>query len=155
MRRAITALALAAATAAGGTGCDDEPDRRRSDFHEAADRICLYSGLRPKAVPNDMPQAARLLAEEARLRAGVERKLRALEPPGELAGDFARFLRLSGRVAEALRRMSGVARRGERARLAELGRRATLVEVERQRLAQRIGFRRCGRPISRVLDPAS
>ena len=151
MGRAIRVLALAPSVAGSAGGCDDEDHvRRRSDCHETADRICLYSDLRPKAVPNDMAQAARLLGEEARLRAAVERKLRPLAAPADLARDYERFLRLSAEVADALRRMSAVARRGERARLAELGRRAGLVEAERQRLAERIGFRRCGRPITRL-----
>ncbi|HEX8053398.1 MAG TPA: hypothetical protein VF517_10425 [Thermoleophilaceae bacterium] len=147
MRRVTTAIAVAA-LALGAAGCDgDDPDPR-ADFLKQADRICLRSGVRPKALPNDNRQAAKLLGEEARLRAAVHLKLRALEVPAELRADYARFLRLTGEVASALRRMAAVARGDEPARLAELGRRATLVEEERMRLAERIGFRRCGRPIT-------
>lgn len=147
MRRVTTVLA-AAALALAAAGCDgDDPDPK-ADFLEQADRICLHSGLRPKAIPNDNAQAAELLSEEARLRAGVHAKLRALEPPEELRRDYARFLELTDDVARALRKMAGVARRDLAVRLAELAREATLVEDERQRLGERIGFRRCGRPIT-------
>jgi hypothetical protein len=147
MPRVLTLLAIAAA-AALAAGCEDDDADPRADFLARADRICLHSGLRPTAVPNDLPQAAEQLAEEARLRRGVHTKLAALTPPDELKRDYVRFLRLTARVSGALRDMSAVARDGAPARLAELGRRTTLVETERMRLAQRIGFRRCGRPIT-------
>ena len=148
MKRAIALLALAAALAAG---CDDGESDPRADFLERADRICLKSGIRPKAVPNDLAQAAEQLAEEARLRAGVHEKLRALgEPPAQLRADWPRFLSLTDRVARDLRRMAGVARAGREADLAELGRRTGAVEAERLRLGERMGFRRCGRPITDV-----
>lgn len=147
MRPVATALAVAA-LALGAAACDGDDADPKADFLKQADRICLRSGLRPKAVPNDNRQAAERLGEEARLRAGVHEKLRALDAPDELRADYARFLELTDQVARALRRMAAVAARDEPARLAELGRRATLVEDERMRLAERIGFRRCGRPIT-------
>jgi hypothetical protein len=147
MRRVTTALA-AAALAFAAVGCDGDDADPKADFLKEADRICLRSGLRPKAIPNDNAQAAALLSEEARLRAGVHAKLRALDAPDELREDYTRFLKLTGDVAAALREMAGVARRDQSARLAELARDATLVEDERQRLGERIGFRRCGRPIT-------
>lgn len=147
MKRAIALLALAAALAAG---CDDGDERDpRADFLKQADRICLKSGLRPKAVPNDLAQAAEQLSEEARLRAGVHEQLRALgQPPQELRADWPRFLELTAAVARDLRRMTDMARSGEAAELGELSRRTGLTEAERQRLGERIGFRRCGRPIT-------
>ena len=147
MRRALTLLAIAAAAAFAG-GCDDDDPDPRSDFIKQADRICLHSGLRPTAVPGDLPQAARQLELEARLRAAVHEKLAALKPPAKVADDYERFLRLTIRVARDLRRMSDVARAGEQAELAELGRQTTLVESERMRLGKRMGFRRCGRAIT-------
>ena len=147
MRRAITAaaLALAVCLAAGCDGDDSDPE---AEFRNQADRICLRSGLRPKAGPNDNAQAAERVAEEARLRTGVIEKLRALEVPDELREDFARFLSLSEQVAGTLRDMAAAARAGEDARLAELGRRATIAEDQRQRLGEQMKFRRCGRAIT-------
>ena len=147
MRRVTTALAVAA-LALAAAGCDGDDSDPNADFLKQADRICLYSGLRPKAVPNNNAQAAALLSEEARLRAGVHQKLRALDPPGELRDDYARFLELTGEVARLLRGMASAARRDLDVRLAELGREATLAEDTRQRLGEEIGFRRCGRPIT-------
>ena len=147
MRRALTVLAIAAAAASAG-GCDDDDPDPRSDFVKDGDRICLRSGIRPTAVPGELPQAARQLAVEARLRAAVHEKLAALDPPEDVADDYARFLRLTDRVARSLRRMSAVARAGDQAELAELGRRTTLVEDERMRLGERLGYRRCGRAIT-------
>ena len=148
MRRALTLLAIAA-VAALAAGCDDDDNHDpRSPFVKDADRICLRSGIRPTAVPGDLPQAAEQLAVEARLRAEVHRKLSALDPPKDVARDWERFLRLTDRVARDVRRMSGVARAGDQAELAELGRRTTLVETERMHLAERMGFRRCGRAIT-------
>jgi hypothetical protein len=147
MRRALTLLAIAA-VAAFAVGCEDDDPDPRSDFIKQADRICLRSGIRPTAVPNDLGQAAEQLAVEARLRSAVHTKLQALKPPDELARDYGRFLRLTDRVARDLRRMSGVARAGDQAELAELGRRTTLVETERMHLGERMGFRRCGRAIT-------
>lgn len=152
MKRAIAFLALGAALAGG---CDDGDERDpRADFVRQADRICLRSGIRPKAVPNDLAQAAEQLSEEARLRAGVHEKLRALgEPPEQLRRDWPRFLELTGTVARDLRRMADVARAGDAAELAERSRRTGRTETERQRLGERMGFRRCGRPITEPLRP--
>ena len=151
MKRAIALLTLAAALAAGCDGDDADP---RGDFVKQADRICRKSGIRPKAVPNDLAQAAGQLSEEARLRAAVHERLRALgEPPQELRRDWSRFLELTGAIARDLRRMAGVARAGEAAELAELSRRTGLTETERLRLGERMGFRRCGRPITEPLGP--
>jgi hypothetical protein len=155
MRRVTTLLAVAA-LALAWAGCDGDDDRDpKADFLAQADRICLHSGLRPKAIPNDNRQAAELLSDESELRAAVHAKLRALRPPAELRGDYARFLELTGRVARELRRMAGVASRDESVRLAELARATTLVEDERLRLGERIGFRRCGRPITAPVRSAS
>jgi hypothetical protein len=151
MKRAIALLALAVALTAG---CDDDERDPRADFVKRADRICLKSGIRPKAVPNDLAQASEQLAEEARLRAAVHGELRSLgDPPEELGRDWTRFLELTGAVARELRRMAGVARAGEAAELAELSRRTGETETERQRLGERMGFRRCGRPITEPLRP--
>ena len=147
MRRAFTAAALALAVGLGA-GCDDDESDPRPEFIKQADRICLRSGLRPKALPNDNAQAAVLLADEARLRAKVIVRLRALEQPDEFREDFTEFLALSERVARGLRDMAAAARADEDARLAELGRRTTIVETQRQRLGERMKFRRCGRPIT-------
>ena len=147
MRRATTALA-AVALALAAAGCDGDDADPKAEFLKQADRICLRSGLRPKAVPNDNAQAAALLSEEARLRSGVHRKLRALDAPEELRRDYVRFLELTDEVASTLRDAAAAARRDQSVRLAELAREATLVEDERQRLGERIGFRRCGRPIT-------
>jgi hypothetical protein len=147
MRRVITAAAAALALALAA-GCDGDDADPKDDFLKQADRICLRSGLRPKAVPNDNAQAAEQLTEEARLRTGVVEKLRALEVPQELRSDFARFLTLSERVAASLRSMAAAARAGDDARLGELTRRTTLVESQRQRLGEDMDFRRCGRPIT-------
>lgn len=151
MKRAITVLAAAALACAG---CDEDESDPRADLLRQADRICLRSGIRPKAVPKDLPQAAHQLAEEARLRAGVHERLQALgEPPEELRGDWMRFLGLTDRVARDLRRMASLARAGREADLAELSRRTGAVEAERLRLGERIGFRRCGRPITDPTRP--
>ena len=154
MRRVIP-LAAVAALALFLAGCDGDDSDPKADFLAQADRICLRSGLRPKAVPKDNAQAAELLSDEARLRAAVHEKLRALEPPGELRRDYARFLELTDDVAGALRKMAGVARRDESVSLAELARETTIVENERQRLGEKIGFRRCGRPITPTVRSAS
>ena len=147
MKRALTLLALGALLAAGCDGGDDDADPR-SDFVKDGDRICLKSGIRPKAVPNDLPQAADQLAEEARLRADVHAKLSALDPPDDVRADYERLVELSGQVAGDLRRMAALARAGRDADLAELGRRTGLVEAERFEVAERMGYRRCGRPIT-------
>jgi hypothetical protein len=149
MKRAIALLALAAVLAAG---CDDDEPDPQSRFLQRADRICRESEIRPSAVPNDLAQAAEQLSKEARLRAAVHTKLRSLgEPPADLRRDWPRFLELTAAMARDLRRMAAVARAGEAAELAELSRRAGLTETERLRLSERIGFRRCGRPITEPL----
>ena len=145
MRRALTLLAVGGVLLAGCDGDDSDP---RADFLEQADRICLKSGIRPKAVPNDLPAAADRLVEEARLRAGVHEKLAALEPPDDLRADYTRFLEQTERVARDLDRMAGLARDGREADLGELSRRTGELELQRFELGERIGFRRCGRPLT-------
>jgi hypothetical protein len=145
MRRALILLVAGATLLAG---CDDEDSDPRADFLKQADRICLRSGIRPKAVPNDLERAAGQLAEESRLRAGVHEKLERLEPPDALREDYARFLDQTDRVARGLDRMAALARAGRDADLGELGRRTGELESQRFELGKRIGFRRCGRPIT-------
>ena len=146
MKRAITLLALGAALVAGCS--DDEDSDRRPDFVKEADRICRKSGIRPKAVPNDLTQAAEQLEEEARLRAAVHGQLARIEPTEELREDYRRFVAETDAVARALSLMATFARSGQEGDLAETGRRTGVREAERLRLAERIGFRRCGRPIT-------
>lgn len=142
-------VAVLAALAVGvAAGCDDEDSDPHADFVKQADRICRRSGIRPKAVPNDLPRAAEQLSEEARLRADVHTKLAAVEPPADLRAAYVRFLEQTDRVARDLDRMAALARAGRDADLGELGRRTGVLESERFRLAERIGFRRCGRPIT-------
>ena len=146
----LPVLALLAAGSLGALagGCDGDDSDPRADFLAQADRICLRSGIRPKAVPNDLAAAADQLGEEARLRAGVHAKLSALDPPPDLRADYERFLDQTEQVARALERMAGLARRGREADLGELSRRTGELESARFELAERIGFRRCGRPIT-------
>lgn len=150
MRRLATFLALVAVGATALGGCDDDESDPRPDFVVQGDRICLKSGIRPKAVPNDLRVAAEQLGEEARLRAGVHEKLAALKPTEELRDDYARFLEQTGTVAGDLERMAALARAGREADLGELGRRTAELESERFKVAEKIGFRRCGRPITTV-----
>jgi hypothetical protein len=145
MSRSITLLALGAVLLAG-CGGGDKPSPR-ADLLKQADRICLNSGMRPRAIPGGLAQAAADLSGEARLRSAVRAKLAALRPPSDLRVDYARFLAASEGVAGDMRRMAGLARRGRQADFAELDRRTNLAEAARFRLAERIGFRRCGRPI--------
>jgi hypothetical protein len=150
MRRTTTIAAAGAALALLGAGCDNDDDPDPSaDFLQQADRICLKSGIQPQAIPNDLPHAAAQLAEEAELRDGVREKLSALKPPEELRGDYARFLEQTGEVAARLARMAKLARGGREADLGELGRRTAELEAARFELAEKIGFRRCGRPITK------
>ncbi|HEX8744514.1 MAG TPA: hypothetical protein VF712_15415 [Thermoleophilaceae bacterium] len=148
MRRILAILAVGAIAAGGGCSDDDGDADPRSDFVKTADRICLRSGLRPQGLPGDLPHAAEQLAEEARLRAEVHAKLAELHPPAHLRADYERFVDQTGRVARDLGRMAKLARGGHEADLGELGRRAGELESGRLRLAKRMGFRRCGRPIT-------
>jgi hypothetical protein len=145
MRRATTFLALGAMLVAGCGG--GERPSPHAQFLRQADRICRKSGIRPQAIPSGLPQAAAQLSDEARLRLAVHSQLVAVKPPDELRADYTRFLAETDAVARDIQRMAALARRGRQADLAELGRRTGLADAARFRLAERIGFKRCGRPI--------
>jgi hypothetical protein len=150
MRPATTILVLSAALAAGCGGGGGKHPSPHADFLRQADRVCRESGIRPQAIPSGLPQAAEQLAQEARLRSAVHARLTAIKPPADVRVDYTRFLAETDGVARDMQRMAALARGGRQADFAELGRRTGLAEAARFRLAARIGFRRCGRPI---VDP--
>lgn len=124
-------LVLAAALAL--TGCGNA----RTDFIEAADRICRDGGDRLVDLGDGGPAGERGIA----VLTDMQRRLGALRPPAELKGDVDAYVETTRRQIDVLRRMTAASEQ-EAQRIARSPAATALVERRRE-LAERIGFDVC------------
>ena len=138
---------LAAAGALAGCGGGDDK-LSKADFIEKADKACVDSALRPKAPPQDAQQAAQQTAEEATARKDLQGKLKDIEPPTDLKADYDDFLAKSDAVIAKLEEMSRLAKDNKRADYAKADAALAKIGQERENVADRVGFKRCGQPFT-------
>ncbi len=147
MRKTLAALAAAATVASGCGGGDDKP-KTKAEFIEQADKACVGSALRPKAPPQTIEQAAQQTDEEARARKDLQAKLEDIEAPEDVRADYQDFLKRSRDMIAGLERMSQLARQRKLAEYDKAGEAVGRVGVEREQVADRIGFKKCGQPFT-------
>lgn len=150
-------VAALAACALGAAGCDGNDDGgggggetkalSKSDFLARADRACRGSGLKPVGPYKDAKDAARGTAEQLRIRRRLDKKLAGLKPPSELESDFGAFQDGTGKMIAALVRAKTAADRDQEPKFSEATKAFDTAGRERERAADRVGFRRCGQPL--------
>lgn len=143
--------------ACGGGG--DAPDRQappranpRDGYVAQADRICASrQPLREEEI-EDPSEAAGVARDQIALHSAVDGELRGLVPPPELRPAVKSFHRKSAEVIGLLREevvlaesRRGLDARGTR-RFNRLAAKVGRVLAQRMAIAERIGFRVCGRP---------
>jgi hypothetical protein len=138
---------LAAAGALAGCGGGDGK-LSKADFIEKADKACVDSALRPKAPPQNAQQAAQQTVEEATARKDLQGKLKDIKPPSDLNADYDDFLAKSDTVIAQLEQMAQLAKDNKRAEYAKADAELAKVGQERENVADRIGFKRCGQPFT-------
>ena len=148
LRTTAAALALAAGIAAGCGDDDDGGKLSKADYIAKADSACVDSALRPKAPPQNARQAAEQTAEEAKARKDLQADLEGLEPPDEIKADADEFLKKSQELIAGLERMNQLAKDDKQADYAKEEQSLAKVGQEREQVADRIGFKRCGQPFT-------
>ena len=154
-KRGLAAAITIAALGAAGCGGDDDsgaPDGggkalSKSDFVARADRACAGSGLKPAGPYKDAKHAAAGTAAQIRTRRELDRTLDELEPPAELEPDFRSFQEGTDRMVAALQRAKAAADREQEPKFAESTKAFDAAGREREKAADRIGFKRCGQPL--------
>ena len=141
-------FAAAGAVAVGCGGDDGGGKLSKADLIAKADKACVDSALRPKAPPQNGQQAAQQTAEEAKARKDLQEKLKDLDPASDVKVDYDEFLAKSDDVILRLEKMSGLAKEGKRADYAKEDAALAKVGQEREGIADRIGFKRCGQPFT-------
>lgn len=119
----------------------------REDFVRKADAACRKETpprLRP---PRNRAEAERYARAQLRFRRRLNVRFgQAGEPPDELKEPVARIERLNRRVVELLERQVRAARANRERRYSRIGVLLRRAFVERERLADRIGFEVCAQP---------
>jgi hypothetical protein len=136
VRAAGCALVLAAAgcTGDGGGGFAAEANAVCADYDERIGAV---------ATPADLGDLADSAEEIAGLIEEGTAALRELEPPEELAGEFADWLALNDEAAENAREISAAAEDGDRERIVDLAELAEQDEAEADALAEELGLDEC------------
>ena len=123
---------------------------------ERADAICARyreqeAPLRAAIPKDDSPEAYRkvgeLLPQLGALLRQQAAELAELEPPPELADDWAENLQSLTRSADLLDRGGEAAAAHDRERFVEVATEARAVELEMAAFARRVGFEICGRGV--------
>lgn len=149
MRHGTVLAALAAAGAvAAGCGGDDGEKLSKADLIVKADKACVDSALRPVAPPQSADQAAKQTEDEAKARKDLQEKLEKLEPADDVKADYDEFLKQSDELIAILERMAVLARDEKRAEFDREDRKLASAAEQRGKLADRIGFKRCGQPFT-------
>jgi hypothetical protein len=135
------ALSLAAC---GGDGGDGGPE---AEFIAKADSICRELGEKAQGIdrPDDVPGIERFAAEGKALAQDARRRLLRLDPPGELRGDFRRFLDAGGKGIQELGELERAARQRDTARIEQIADRIRQANSDQHEIAGEIGFKSCGR----------
>ena len=149
MRRALTAMALAAALAGG---CADEPQRTveedrltREAYVREADAICVEYDRRLDALPEpeDVRDVATLAEEAFPIAQEGIAKLRELRPPEELEPQVEAWLRANDQNARNIHRLQEAAERNDARRVQEIASEAADNERRADELAKGIGLGEC------------
>ena len=150
MRKSATIAALAgvAALAGGCGGGDEDQPPSKDEFIAQADKACVGSALRPKAPPQNAQQAAAQTAEEAKARQELQTQLEKIEAPAEVKADYDQFLAKSKELIAGLQRMSALAKGNKRAEYGEEDKKLATAGQQREAIADRIGFKKCGQPFT-------
>ena len=154
MTRLLLLLVLALT---GVAGCGGGGDPETTDFEADANRICREGEERLQAVTRELQQSAGNLDSPEEQQAAVAEaleetaqayepymdRLRALEPPSELEGDWSRFLDGVQDAFDLIPELADATRAGDRDRLRRLSERFARIARETRPFAEQHGLDDC------------
>jgi hypothetical protein len=141
---AAIALALGALPAAGCGGGDS--GLSREELIARADAICEQYERRTEEVetPQGFEDIEQFAVETRTLIQEAVNQLGELEPPGELAEDYDRWIGQNEENLGLLEDVESAAAAGDEARVRDLLGEAQQASARTDRLAEEIGFEECG-----------
>lgn len=153
---ALVAGAVAAVLAAGiafDLGPFAEEESSRGQFIAAGDEVCrrahdAFVDLQ-RQPPQTPEQAAELTGKLIDIAEDESDEISSLRPPAELVVPVERYLEARERGIEALRRGRDAASKRDTAAYESAQGDLADAQIERARMASRIGFSECSRPIGR------
>ena len=151
MRRGAVSLtaALVASLVISGCGPLGDDSKSKDDFIEEVDAVCKRAGPVGGGNPQNQAQAERVARAElaARRKGSSEFEKAAEDPPEDLADDVGEYERMTAQVITLLEEQVAAAEADREQDYARLTRRAGDILVEREQVADRIGFKVCGQPV--------
>ena len=140
---ALLAVPLAA-LALGACGGEDPPSK--ADFVAEADGHCRATNREnpPKQPPANAKEAAVQAGQEVQIREELDRKLRELEAPDEVKGDFDAYNSKTTELIGILKAQKTAAEKDDEKRFTAETERFNKAATQRESIARRIGFKVCG-----------
>jgi hypothetical protein len=154
-RKRSIVLAPAAALLACLIGCGSDSSQPLSaeELVSQGDAICREGQSRFAEIQAEPPRSAAEGVDQTNQLIDISRdelgELSDLEPPEELAGAYARYLDARREAIDELERGRDAAKRQDRRAYAKAQDRSIARTAERLRLARAVGFKVCGKGLSR------
>jgi hypothetical protein len=141
-----------------GCGGDDGEELTREEFLAQGDEICKEGRTQFAELQRDPPQSAAESAELTRqlieITEGEIEDLRALDPPAESEQALADYLESREAGLEILEKGLEAAENEDAQAYAEAQAQISRSQVDRARLAERVGFSECSQPLGGRTDEA-
>ena len=138
--RAAVALLVPALVAGCGGGLS------KSELVAKGDAICarVNKQIAKEPDPKTAADLERLAQRTVEISGPAIKDMEALEPPGELEGDFDKFVASLNRQRDFTRQIGEAAGDGDTAKVQRVGADAQKAQAEYNRVSAKIGFKQCG-----------
>jgi hypothetical protein len=155
-RRGVAAVTIVLAAALAGCGGGDEDELTREELVAQGDEICKQGRQQFAELQRDPPQSAAESAELTRQLIEITEAeiddLNDLDAPEESQDALADYLEAREQGLEILRRGLEAAEDEDAEAYAEAQAEIARSQLDRARLAERVGFDECSRPLSGEAD---
>ena len=148
MRVGAAVLATLVLAAAAGCGDGDGDALSKSEFIAKADAICKKTEPPKQQVLNTAAQAKAFAQAQVDYREPIQAELSKLDPPDDAKADFDKFQADTQKAIDLFKQQVTAADKDQEKRYGELDRQITPLFNERDRLADKIGFKSCGQPVA-------
>jgi len=138
----VAAVSLCLGACGGGDGLSE------NELVSQADSVCRTAKrdlAKLDRNPRDVRGLQRVARRAAQINESASEKLKTLEPPEEVARDYARVTATIDEQVGLARDLAREAGDGDRRAVARIARRGQRLERESRQLARKIGFKECGR----------
>ena len=146
MRAGAAILTVALVTAAG---CgDDDGGLSKSEFVAKADAVCEKTEPPEQNPLKTAAQAKKAAQAQVDYRQPVQAELSKLDPPDEVKANFDKFQGATQKSIQLFKQEVAAADKDQEERYGQLDRQINVLFRELDRLADRIGFKSCGQPVT-------